>query len=357
MVVRLGSADAANSLRTQSFSGVGASAWRTSDGDDVGLANHPQFAPNSLLDGFADIRVVLEKLLGVLAALAQTLAAISKPRARFFDDPLVHGEVDEIARARDALAVHDVELGFPERRGDLVLHDLHARAAADDGVTVLDARDAADVETHRRVELQRAAAGGRLRVAEHHADFFAQLVDENEAGFRLRHDAGALPQRLRHEARLQTHLRIAHLALDFCLRHERGDRVDHDDVDASRTDEDFDDLQRLLAVVGLRHEQVLQIHTQLLRVHRIERVLRVDEGRHAAEFLRFGDHLQRQRGLARRFRPEDLHDAAAGHAADAECVVDADGAGGNGFDGLNGALLTEAHDRPFAKLFFDLADR
>ena len=32
----------------------------------------------------------------------------------------------------DALAVQDVELDLPERRRDLVLHDLHARAVADD---------------------------------------------------------------------------------------------------------------------------------------------------------------------------------------------------------------------------------
>jgi hypothetical protein len=68
-----------------------------------------------------------------------------------------------------------------------------------------------------RVELERAAARGGFRVAEHDADLLAQLVDEDERGLRLRHDAGELAQRLRHEARLQPHLRFAHLALDFGL--------------------------------------------------------------------------------------------------------------------------------------------
>ena len=126
------------------------------------------------------------------------------------------------------------------------------------------------------------------------------------------------------------------------LRHQRGHRVDDDDVDAARADEHLDDLERLLAVVGLRDQQVVEIDAELLRVRRVERVLGVDERRHAAELLRLGNHLQRQRRLARRLRPEDLDDAAARHAADAERVVDADGAGGNRVDRLNGALLARA---------------
>ena len=135
-------------------------------------------------------------------------------------------EIEQIARARDAFAVHHVELGFAERRRDLVLHDLHAGAAADDDVAVLDAGDAADVDADRRVELQRAAAGRGFRIAEHDADLLAQLVDEDEARLRLRDGAGELAERLRHEARLQAHLRVAHLAFDFSLGHERGHRVD-----------------------------------------------------------------------------------------------------------------------------------
>ena len=121
-------------------------------------------------------------------------------------------------------------------------------------------------------------------------------------------------------------------------------------------DEHFDDFERLLAVVGLRDQQVVEVDAELLRVGRVERVLGVDERRHAAQLLRLGDDLQRERGLARRLRPEDLDDAAARHAADAERVVDADRAGRDRFDRLNRALLAQAHDRAFAELLFDLAD-
>ena len=161
-------------------------------------------------------------------------------------------------------------------------------------------------------------------VAEHHADLLADLVDEDERGLRLGDDAGELAQRLRHEPGLQAHLRVAHLAFDFGLGHERGHRVDDDDVDAVGADQHLDDLERLLAVVGLRDQQVVEVDAELLRVCGVERVLGVDERRHAAALLGLGDDLQGERRLARGLRPEDLDDAAARAAADAERVVDAD---------------------------------
>ena len=115
-------------------------------------------------------------------------------------------------------------------------------------------------------------------------------------------------------------------------------------------------LERLLAVVGLRHQEIVHVDAELLRVRRIERVLGIDERRQAAELLRLGNDLQRQRRFARRLRPEDLDDAAARHAADTERVIDADGAGGNRVDRLDRALLPQAHDRALAKLLLDLAD-
>ena len=76
----------------------------------------------------------------VLAALAEALAVVGEPGAALLDDPVLDAEVEQVAFARDALAVHDVELGLAERRRHLVLDDLDARAAADDLIAVLDAR-------------------------------------------------------------------------------------------------------------------------------------------------------------------------------------------------------------------------
>ena len=61
-------------------------------------------------------------------------------------------EVDELAELVDAGAIVDLELGLPERRRDLVLHDLGTRAAGTTAwspffhVVVL-----TDVEAHRSV--------------------------------------------------------------------------------------------------------------------------------------------------------------------------------------------------------------
>ena len=140
---------------------------------------------------------------------------------------------------------------------------------------------------------------------------------------RLRNDAGELAQRLRHQARLQAHLRIAHFAFEFGFGHERGHRVHHDHVHGVRADQRLGDFQRLLAVVRLRDQQVVHVHAQLARVDGIERVLRVDERRLPAQLLRLGDHVQRQRCLAARFRAVHFNHAPAGKSAHAQRRVDA----------------------------------
>ena len=65
-----------------------------------------------------------------------------------------------------------------------------------DFLAVLDGADAADVEAHRGVELERVAAGRGLGVAEHDADLHADLVDEDDDGVGALDVAGELAQRL-----------------------------------------------------------------------------------------------------------------------------------------------------------------
>ncbi len=167
---------------------------------------------------------------------------------------------------------------------------------------------------------------------------------------------GELAQRLAHQARLQTDVRIAHLALDLGLGRERRHRVDHDHVHGTGTHQHVGDLQRLLAGVRLATQQVVHVHAQLFRVARVQRVLGIDEGRGAALALAFGDHLQGQRGLARGFRTVDLDHAAARQTAHAQRDVQAQRAGGNGVDGDLG-MVAHAHHGALAELLLDLAER
>src|SRR5919112_1469678 len=121
-------------------------------------------------DLLQDVGVVLEKLLGVLATLTEALLIEIEPRPALAHDSQVDPDVEDAAFDRDPLVVHDVELGLPEGRRDLVLDDLHPRPRPDGVGAVLDRLDAADIHSHRGVELQRVAAGGGLWAAEHHTD-------------------------------------------------------------------------------------------------------------------------------------------------------------------------------------------
>ena len=81
-------------------------------------------------------------------------------------------------------------------------------------------------------------------------DSVAALVPKAEIEGEMGEAQMGLQARLMSQA-LQSHLRVAHLAFDFRLRHQRGNRVDDDDIDSARADEHLDNLQRLLSVVGL----------------------------------------------------------------------------------------------------------
>ena len=93
-----------------------------------------------------------------------------------------------------------------------------------------------------------------------------------------------------------------------------------------------------------------------LAVRRVHRVLGVDEGADAAAPLRLGDDVVDERRLPRGLRAEDLDDAAARQAADAEGDVQRERARGDGRDGDLG-LVAHLHDRALAVLPLDLAQR
>src|SRR5919198_3659712 len=118
------------------------------------------------LDLLGDLDVLGEERLGVVAPLAESLVAVGEERTGLRHDVVLDAEVDEAAGSRDALAELDVELGLAERRRDLVLDDLHAHAVADRLGALLERLDATDVQALRRVELERATTGLRLRGAE-----------------------------------------------------------------------------------------------------------------------------------------------------------------------------------------------
>src|SRR5690606_8365258 len=141
-------------------------------------------------------RVLLEVVAGVVLALADAFAAVAVPGAGLLDDLGVHAHIDQLALAADAFAVQDLGDDLLERRRHLVLDHLDPGLVTDDLVALLDRADAADVQAHRGVELERVAAGGGFRaLARHHdADLVAQLVDEDHHAVAALDVAGELAQ-------------------------------------------------------------------------------------------------------------------------------------------------------------------
>ena len=312
--------------------------------------------PDLRLDVGADRGVVAQEALRRFAALAEARLAVGEPRAGLRHDVHRHADVEEPALAADPLAVHDVELGDPERRRDLVLDDLDADAVADRLRAGLDRLDPADVEPHRGVELQGPATGRDLRVPEHDPDLLAELVREHERGVGAADRARQLAQRLAHEARLDADEAVPHLAFDLGPRDERGDGVDDDDVDPARADEGLGDLEGLLPGVRLADEELIDVDPAGARVARVQGVLHVDEGGDAAAPLGLGDDVLAERGLAGRLRAEHLGDPPARNASDAEREVEGDRSGRDEVDLLPFGRA-ELHDRPAAELLLDGEDR
>src|SRR6185312_13006454 len=102
---------------------------------------------------------------------------------------------------------------------------------------------------------------------------------------------------------------------------------------------------------------IVGVDPKLARIDHVERVLGVDEGADAAELLRLGHRVQRERGLAGRFRPVDFHDAAARQAANAEGDIEPERAGRDRLDVHGLVVFAETHNRALAELALDLAER
>ena len=145
---------------------------------------------------------------------------------------------------------------------------------------------------------------------------------------------------------------IAHFAIEFGFGNEGRDRVDDDDVDAVGFDEDIGDFEGLLAVIGLRDEQVINIDAETSRIAHVEGVFGIDKGSYAAVFLSLGNGVNGQGGLTGTFRTKNLDDAAFGITAHAKCSVEGKATGGYHLHVFH-LLVAEFHDGAFTKVLFD----
>src|SRR5205085_5425408 len=94
----------------------------------------------------------------------------------------------------------------------------------------------------------------------------------------------------------------------------------------------------------------------LFGIGRVERMLGIDEGGASAQLLRFGDGVQRERSLARAFRPVDLDDPSARETANAKRDVETEASGGGRLD-FHLLAAAELHRRALAERAIDLRER
>ena len=147
---------------------------------------------------------------------------------------------------------------------------------------------------------------------------------------------------------------IADLALDLGTRSQSGDRVDDDGVDGARAHEHVDDLERLLARIGLGNEDLIDVHADTCGIRGIERVLGIDKCHDAAHSLGLCQNLERKRCLTGGLGTVNLDDTAARHAADAQSGIEGQGARGNGLDLELGTTVAVPHDGTLAEFLLDL---
>jgi len=175
------------------------------------------------------IEIVPEELFGLFATLADNDVAVAEEGAGFFNQVMMDAQIDQIALGADAAVEHDVKFGIAEGGSDLVLHDAGPDMGADGAGGILDGIDAPNVYADGTVKFEGAAAGSGFRIAEHDADFFADLVDKDEAGSAFVDGGGEFSHRLAHQAGLQAYMRISDIPVDFRLGDQGGDGIDNDD--------------------------------------------------------------------------------------------------------------------------------
>ena len=245
-------------------------------------------------------------------------------RAGLPHDLHVHANVEQAAEPRYALREHDVELADAERWRQLVLADRDLGPHTDAVRPGLQRFGAADFQPHARIELQRAATRCGLRIAEEHADLLSDLVDEDDDRMALGDRGRELTQRLGHEPGLHTRQGVAHIPFDLRPWHERRHGVNDDQVHGTTTHQHLGDFQRLLAGIRLRDQQVLNVHATSAGPHRVERVLRVNEGGNPTGLLCRGDCVQCQCRLPAALRAVNLDHSTAGQTANPQSDVEGD---------------------------------
>ena len=100
---------------------------------------------------------------------------------------------------------------------------------------------------------------------------------------------------------------VSHIAVDLRLRNQCRYRVHDNDIHCPGAYHRLCNLEGLLAIVRLGDVQIINIHTDILRVHRVKCVLCVDKACNTAALLYFCHHVQCHSRLTTGLRSVDLN--------------------------------------------------
>ena len=160
-----------------------------------------------------------------------------------------------------------------------------------------------------------------------------------------------------HQTRLHADTAVAHLALKLRFGRQGRNRVDNDHVYRPGPHKRVRNLKRLLARIGLRDQQLVNVYAKFFSILRVKRMLRINKGTDATGFLLFCNAVQCQRGLTGRLWPINFDDTPHWQAANAKRDIKAKRASRARPNILDCPFGAQLHDRPFAELTFDLGQR
>ncbi len=149
---------------------------------------------------------------------------------------------------------------------------------------------------------------------------------------------------------------IPHLALNLRLGRQGRHRVHDHHIHGTGAHQHVADLKCLFSSVRLRDQKLVDVHAQLFGIHRVKGMFRVHKGTGLASTLGFRDHLEGQRGLAGRFRPEDLDHPPQGQTTNAQGHIQPQRPRRHCRHRLPW-LVAHFHDRALAELAFNLGER
>ena len=148
---------------------------------------------------------------------------------------------------------------------------------------------------------------------------------------------------------------VSHLSVYFRLRHERGNGVHNQDVHSTGTHHSLRNIESLLSGIGLGHIEVINIHSDSLRISRIQGMLRIDKGRNPASLLYLCNGMKCQSGLTGRLRTVNLDNSSSRKAACTERNIHGKRSGRYHLDVLVDAGISQLHDGTLSAILLYLS--